>query len=319
MPIVKIDKTQLTIGMFVEAVEGIWSADRSIGRRFKVEDQAQLQAIQNSNVSGVFINTELGNQLSPVAVVRRSSAPARYKTSPRARLQEMKWDLQRNVSLATRLMDDIQMGHQTSPASFAPMVEDIAKTMQENPSLYLGMTRLRTQDTATYTHSLAVAALLWNFSISLGLEQHVSELVCIGGLLHDIGKLSIPPAILQKQDPLDPHERLIMESHSEKGAQLLSGMEALPPVLADICRHHHERLDGNGYPDRLSDTSIGLYVRMTTICDVFDALTSSRPYKRGWSSQEALKWMLTCEGQFDKSLLWKFVLSLEPQLTRGIL
>ncbi|MBN8949075.1 MULTISPECIES: HD-GYP domain-containing protein [unclassified Rhizobium] len=319
MPIVKIDKSQLTLGMFIEAVEGIWTAERNVGRRFKVEDLTQIEAIRNSNISGIFINTDLGAQSDAAAAAPGPQTAGRYKLSPRARLQEMKWNVQRNLSLAKRLMEDIRTGRQTSPDSFAPIVTDIARAMRENPSLYLGMTRLRAQDTATYTHSLAVAALLWNFSLALELEQGLAELLCLAGLLHDIGKLLIPQAILQKQGPLDPPERRVMESHAEKGAQLLDRMETLPPLLADICRHHHERPDGSGYPDRLSGADLSLYVRMTTICDVFDALTASRPYKKGWSSQEALKWMLTCQGQFDKALLWKFMLSLEPQLTRGIL
>jgi HD-GYP domain-containing protein (c-di-GMP phosphodiesterase class II) len=141
----------------------------------------------------------------------------------------------------------------------------------------------------------------------------------MAGVLHDIGKLTIPMDVLHKQGPLNAAERRLVEQHPERGYALLSTQVNMPHLVLEICRSHHERLDGKGYPDRLVAENLSTEVRMSTICDVFDALTSARPYKKGWSSQQALSWMMARENQFDKALLWHFILSLDPEMTKGIL
>jgi len=313
----RIDKNQLEIGMFVEAIEGPWQNDSSVGRRFVVKDATQLASILNGKVSGVFINTALGNN-----TVRDSSARPASKSMKSATKEEKLLVAQQIHSQAdeTRtLLQGVFEGKDISIDAFTPLADDVGRTMDENPSLFMGMSRLRSRDTATFVHSLSVAALLVHFARSLDMDEKTVQLLCIAGLLHDVGKLAIPIHILHKQGPLDAEERIIVQNHTEQGHRILKKQEGMPQIVLDICLSHHERLDGKGYPNGIKSNKISNEVRMSTICDVFDALTSARSYKKGWSSQQALTWMMAHEEQFDRTLLRRFIISLDPEMTKGVI
>ncbi|WP_320194836.1 HD-GYP domain-containing protein [Agrobacterium rosae] len=316
MAVTKIDKSQLKVGMFVEAIEGVWQDSSTLGRRFTIRSGHEIDLIVNSNISGVFINTALGRNASGLpphpAAKNIASATRQDKFDTAAKIQG-------HAAEARSLIGDIFDGRAVTVESFTPLVNDVARTMEENPSLYIGMSRLRSRDNATFVHSLSVAALLLHFGRSMQMDDETVQHLCMAGMLHDIGKLSIPKQILQKQGPLNAAERNVVEQHPGLGYELLSSNLNMPKLVLDICRSHHERLDGKGYPDRLTADAISPEVRMSTICDVFDALTSARPYKKGWSSPQALSWMMCREDQFDKGLMWRFVLSLDPEMTKGIL
>ncbi|WP_288425740.1 HD-GYP domain-containing protein [uncultured Agrobacterium sp.] len=316
MVVTRIDKHQLKIGMFVEAMEGAWQDNPTLGRRFTIKDGQQLAIIQGSKVSGVFINTALGN----CNIGTGAPLPCKsIKTATRQDKMQMAGKISGQADEAKTLIQSVFEGRDLTVEAFTPLAADIGRTMEENPSLFIGMSRLRSRDTATFVHSLAVAALLMHFARSMEMDEATLQLLCMAALLHDLGKLAIPKQILHKQGPLTPEERALVEQHPEIGYRQLQEHPATPQLVLDICRSHHERLDGKGYPERLSAADIGTEVRMCTICDVFDALTSARSYKKGWSSQQALSWMMAREDQFDKALLWRFVLSLDPEMTKGII
>ena len=130
------------------------------------------------------------------------------------------------------------------------------------------------------------------------------------GLLHDVGKLEIPLEVLNKEGRLEQDEITLIRGPPEKGHAFLSRQEGMSEIVLDVCLNHHERMDGKGYPRRLSGSKVSLHTRIATICDVYDALTSVRPYKARWSANDALKWMLGNEGHFDRRLLKKFALCL---------
>ena len=109
-----------------------------------------------------------------------------------------------------------------------------------------------------------------------------------GGYLHDIGKVAVPDSILFKPGPLTPDEWVIMKQHTVKGEQICAGMKSLGSVLP-IIRHHHERWDGTGYPDGLRREEIPLLARIVQIADIFDALTTERPYKQAFTPEYALQ------------------------------
>lgn len=316
MAVTRIDKSQLKIGMFVEAIEGAWQDSPTLGRRFTIRSGHEIDMIRNSNVSAVFINTALGRSIS--SADHPSRAGNIGTASKHEKLQTSR-KIQAQAAEARSLIEDVFEGRILKAEAFTPLVEDVARTMEENPSLYIGMSRMRSRDNATFVHSLAVAALLLHFGRSMHMDDESVEQLCMAGILHDIGKLTISKEVLQKQGPLSAAERDLMEQHPQRGYDLLSTHAKMPQLVLDICRSHHERPDGKGYPDRLKGAEIGTEVRMSTICDVFDALTSARPYKKGWSSQQALSWMMSREDQFDKALLWQFILSLDPEMTKGIL
>jgi len=130
------------------------------------------------------------------------------------------------------------------------------------------------------------------YSVLLGSNLQLSqdELVALyrGGFLHDIGKIAIPDSVLLKQGPLTPEEHFLMQSHTVKGEEICKPMLSLSRVLP-IIRNHHERWDGSGYPDGLSGESIPLLARILQIADIFDAITTKRPYKSAQSPIEAMR------------------------------
>ena len=113
--------------------------------------------------------------------------------------------------------------------------------------------------------------------------------LAIGGLVHDIGKLSVPDSILKKPGPLSDHEYQVIKRHPEWGAKLLDELGGFPDSVRRLVRDHHERLDGTGYPSRAKAGELGLDTRILTVCDVYDALISPRVYRAPWTHEEAMK------------------------------
>jgi putative two-component system response regulator len=129
-----------------------------------------------------------------------------------------------------------------------------------------------------------------------------------GGFLHDIGKIAVPDAVLLKHGQLDPLETRVMREHPLVGDALCAGMRSLASVRP-IVRHHHERLDGTGYPDGLRTTSIPLLAQIVGIVDVYDALTSQRPYRAPLARHDALQVLIeeVAKGWRDRELVNVFV------------
>ncbi|WP_234009291.1 HD-GYP domain-containing protein [Deinococcus sp. NW-56] len=142
----------------------------------------------------------------------------------------------------------------------------------------------------------------------LGLGGQRLEALRQGASLHDIGKLTIPDAVLLKPGKLTPEEWAVMQSHAERGAAIAGRLRGLLPGTLDVIRSHHEKWDGSGYPDGLAGEAIPLAARVFAICDVYDALTQARPYKRAWSHGEALAELQAQSGRhFDPAVVAAFL------------
>ncbi|WP_312862857.1 HD-GYP domain-containing protein [Rhizobium sp. P28RR-XV] len=159
----------------------------------------------------------------------------------------------------------------------------------------------------TLLHSLAVSASMIAFGRSLALNEDAVSLLGFGGLLHDIGKMALSPKLLERSGPLDTAEFALIRKHPELGHEMLRQIEDIPKAVLDVCLYHHERFDGSGYPYGLVGAEIPEVARIAAICDVYDALTTIRPYKTAWSPREAIDAMLRSTGQFDPVLLDAFV------------
>ncbi|MDP8908081.1 MAG: HD domain-containing protein, partial [Chloroflexota bacterium] len=140
-----------------------------------------------------------------------------------------------------------------------------------------------------------------------------AESLGLASVLHDVGKLAIPDSIVLKQGPLTVDERLAVETHANVGYEMLrDSCSSLLDLAAVIARTHHEKFDGSGYPAGLAGTDIPLEGRIAAVADVFDALTSDRVYRRGWSVESTIAWMTGERGKhFDPSVLDVFVSSLD--------
>jgi HD-GYP domain-containing protein (c-di-GMP phosphodiesterase class II) len=149
---------------------------------------------------------------------------------------------------------------------------------------------LEAKDLYTRGHAERVGG--WSRRLATALERPRDEVDMImqAGLLHDIGKIGVPEAVLRKRGPLDPEEWALMRQHPSIGAQIVAPFEFFTGG-ALVIRHHHERWDGSGYPDALSGTAIPLGARIVAVADVFDALTSERPYRGALLADTALAFL----------------------------
>jgi len=165
---------------------------------------------------------------------------------------------------------------------------------------------LDARDRYTAGHSAAVAVYARDIAKRIGLPESQQQLAHLAGLLHDIGKVGLPPGILEKPGALTLEERRQMEEHSAIGERILSNVDDYAEI-AKIVRHHHERMDGNGYPDRMSGDDIPLISRIIGVADAYNAMTSGRPYREAMPSRVArMRLAQAVETQFDTTIVAAF-------------
>jgi putative nucleotidyltransferase with HDIG domain len=158
---------------------------------------------------------------------------------------------------------------------------------------------LDARDAYTAGHSSTVAQIARMIALKMRLDEKEAEVVYRAGLVHDIGKLALPPGLLEKPGALTLDERRVMETHAEAGSEILGRIEEFAAIAVYV-RHHHERVDGRGYPDQIGGNAIPLVSRILAVADAFDAMTSNRPYRTALSHDEAIGRLRTARGeQFD--------------------
>jgi putative nucleotidyltransferase with HDIG domain len=208
----------------------------------------------------------------------------------------------------TSMFKEARMGKALNADDALPVVEEISSSVMRNPGALIGLARLKNQDEYTYMHSVAVCALMVSLARQLKLDDEQIRMVGLAGLLHDVGKMMIPLGILNKPGKLTNTEFETIKSHPAEGHKMLLAGSGINDVVLDVCLHHHEKVDGSGYPERLADAQISLFAKMGAVCDVYDAITSNRPYKDGWEPAEALRKMAEwSEGHFDVVIFHAFV------------
>jgi HD-GYP domain-containing protein (c-di-GMP phosphodiesterase class II) len=180
-------------------------------------------------------------------------------------------------------------------AASRPLVGDLrAADLVEHEAAFLGgrvraiLIRLAEKDPSTEGHTRRVATLAVAIGERVGLPEGRLRQLALGGLLHDVGKLSVPNAILNKPGRLTDAEFAEIRRHPGAGRELLTELGAFPPLVLDVVESHHERLDGCGYPNGVPAGELDLAVRILTVADVYDALTADRVYREAWPAERAL-------------------------------
>ena len=336
MPI-RIKPEQATVGMYVQGFDGNWLSHPFWRAHFVIASGADLLRIRNGGID-IFIDPARGaamrreETVADYAIIPRTPASVRLATLPippaPTRPQRLPKQIvappafgradearaaalaQRSTKVVRALFDDCRLGRSIQTPQILAVVGDIADTLERNGTAFASVTRLRTKDDYTYTHSVAVCALMISLAREVGAAPDAVRDLGTAGLFHDIGKLQIDEAVLRKADDLTTDERIHIARHPELGHALLSAETDLPAAALDVCLHHHERLDGSGYPFGLHEASITPAARMAAICDVYDAMTSHRPYRKGMSPVEAITGMAAMEGHFDRDLLFRFMRSI---------
>lgn len=208
------------------------------------------------------------------------------------------------------LFGEARMGRAVSPSAVEPLVEEISASVIRHPDALISVARLKRHDDYTYLHSVAVCALMIALARQLRLADAQVREAGIGGMLHDIGKAAMPLQVLNKPGALTDDEYRIMKAHPVRGYEMLKEGGGASAAALEIALHHHEKFDGTGYPHGQSGEDITLLSRMGAVCDVYDAISSNRPYKKAWSPAESVRRMAAWKGHFDPQVFNAFVKSI---------
>jgi len=188
----------------------------------------------------------------------------------------------RAKTAVVEMFSHVRMGRALELENISVLVDDISASIARHPNAFISLARLKSLDDYTYMHSVAVCALMIALGNQLNLPAVLIRRVGMAGLLHDIGKMAIPGAILNKPGRLSGDELQLIRTHPLEGEKTLLATSQMCDMVVDVCLHHHERVDGSGYPHQLVGDQISLFARMAAVCDVYDAITSDRSYNQGW-------------------------------------
>lgn len=337
----KIPVSQLRLGMFLQSLEGNWLDHPFWKTRFVLNDPADLQRLVDSPVRECWIDPVRGldvdagtaaddapaavqpvvadapepapviQVVSPAPAAPAAEPPARPpRTSMAEELREASRLCMRSREAVTSLFAEARLGRALEAERCQPLVDDIAQSVFRNPGALVSLARLKTADDYSYMHSVAVCALMVALGHQMGLDDASCREAGMAGLLHDLGKAAMPLHILNKPTKLTEPEFAVIRTHPERGWQMLQEARGASELALDVCLHHHERMDGTGYPHQLPADQISSCARMGAVCDVYDAVTSNRPYKAGWDPAESMARMASWKGHFDDTVFRHFVRSL---------
>lgn len=308
---------QVTLGMHVHKLEGAWLEHAFWKSSFLLSRLEDLRRLQASQIKCVWIDTLKGRDVTGLGMTSPDSpvkAPAARKPRGTSAQAELKLEVARAVKICafakhsiTDIFNDMRMGRAIDPSQIATLVGDISQSVLRHPHALISLARLKQSNEYTYMHSVAVCALMIALARQLDLSSAAVQEAGMAGLFHDIGKMAIPEAILNKPAALTDVEFGIVRSHPVKGAEILRTCPYITEAVLDVCLHHHEKCDGSGYPHGLVQEQISLFAKMGAVCDVYDAVTSQRPYKQGWSPADAMRKMAEWQGHFDERVFQAFV------------
>lgn len=330
----KIAVTQVRLGMYLHGLEGPWLDHPFWKTRFVIRSPDDLTRLQQSAVTECWIDASKGlgvaelvpkESVNSVAqgpsgkAVQRRPLCSSLASAPATRADPHDFDdeLKQAAAICNRgraavlaMFNEARMGHSVHIEGCLALVEDITASVGRNPGALVSLARLKTQDDYSYMHSVAVCALMVALARQLEMDEAGCRAAGLAGLLHDVGKALMPLEVLNKPDRLTDSEYALMRTHAERGYELLLQSGSAPPEALQVALHHHERFDGSGYPHGLAGVDIGLLARMGAVCDVYDAITSDRPYKSGWDPAESIAQMASWKGHFDEAVFSAFVCSL---------
>ncbi|WP_404336585.1 HD-GYP domain-containing protein [Sphingomonas sp. MMS12-HWE2-04] len=306
------------MGMFIHGFEGSWLKHPFWRTRFLLERPSDLELLRASDVPAVLIDDSRGLGLAAPTteapagrsrpVLRHTPVAMSFEPRHSARIdkEHAKQTIARSKQAVKGIFNGARDGQPIDVAQAEPVVAEISDCVERNPAMFIDISRLKSKDEYTYLHSVSVCALMVNFARKIGLDEETVRAMGLAGLLHDVGKMTVPLEVLNKPGRLDEDEFSLIKAHPERGHEMLVGGDGVNQETLDVALLHHEKIDGTGYPFGLRGVAISQAARMGAICDVFDALTSDRAYKARWTPLKAVTEMQGWAGHFDPDLLFDF-------------
>lgn len=319
----RIAVKDIQLGMFICEFCGSWMEHPFWKTKFLLTDEKDLQAILSSGIKELWIDVTQGADLgkavpgkteeevaqeTDAVLLEAENAQGKEKVSLEDEIQTAAKLCAKAKEAVIEMFSDVRMGKAIQVEQAKALVEEISNSVLRQPHALISLARLKTADEYTYMHSVAVCALMIALARQLNLDEEMVREAGFAGLLHDIGKVGIPMKVLNKPGKLTDSEFAIVKSHPEVGAKILIESYQVSPMVLDVCLHHHEKMDGTGYPHGLKGETISLYAKMGAVCDVYDAITSNRPYKKGWAPADSIRKMAEwSKGHFDEAVFQAFV------------
>lgn len=319
----RIAVKDMKLGMYICEFCGSWMEHPFWKTKFLLTDEKDQLAIIASGIRELWIDISLGLDVEEAVRAKTPDEVAHETESMLASagkpLLNEQVPLEEEVKTAVQLckkskeavmemFHDARLGKAIEVEHVHELVEEISNSVMRHPHALISLARLKTADEYTYMHSVAVCALMSALARQLQLEAALVREAGVAGLLHDIGKIGIPRQILNKPGKLTDDEFTVMKSHSAIGTKILKDSQHFSKLVLDVCLHHHEKMDGTGYPHGMKGHEISIYAKMGAVCDVYDAITSNRPYKKGWSPAESIRKMAEwSKGHFDELIFQVFV------------
>lgn len=319
----KVKVEELVMGMFIADLNCDWIQHDFFRASFMLKRPEDLARIRATGVSHVFIDTLKGKDLPEFIPASESAegefaleAPAPLRVLPPPPARTDRWEelgyAQAIQSEANHAVKDLLMaarfGRPMEMGRLEPLAERIADSVIRNPGTLVSLCRMKEVDTYTYKHCVAVGTLLVGFGRSIGLDRDQLLELGMGGILHDLGKMLVPLHILNKPGKHTAEEAETMRRHVPLGLELLRDVLRVDGALVHVAAQHHERFDGQGYPDHLQGFGISQAGRMAAIADAYDALTSNRAHRRAMEPSAALALLYEEAGKaYDPDLVQRFI------------
>ena len=307
--------------MFVQGFEGSWFDHPFWRTKFVLAQEKDLLKVRGSSVRAVIIDETKGAPLrtpdprpGPPVQFRAALRPTGTISAPKSANFATSYTralklFGRSRKAVTGMYDDVRLGKAIKAEKLVPLVDEITQSIDSNPRAFISIAQLKSAHEYIYMHSVAVCALMINLARELRFSEAAVRDAGMAGLLHDIGKAVMPTTILDKPGPLEDDEFELIKTHTVRGRELLARSSGVSHHALDVCLRHHEKYDGSGYPDGLAGDRLSLFARMSALCDVYDAVTSERAYKRPWTPTEAVSSMRSWTGHFDPDMTELFLKS----------
>ncbi len=320
----KIKTDQVRLGMFVQDFNCGWLKHPFFTKSAKVSTQKMVEKIVNSGIMELYIDTDQGldvldetaekerndmiqTEMSSIAASRLEKHNHVPLEKEIIKAKEIKNEAKNTVY---NIMEEIRFGKPIKTEKVEHVVETMVDSIFRNQDALISLGRIKKMDEYTYVHSMSVCVLMISFGKHLGFEPRQLKEVGVGAMLHDIGKMKVPQDVLNSIDPLTDEQYKLMKSHALHSRVLLEKANGISDIAIQLAAQHHERIDGNGYPDGLKGDEISIYGQAAAIADVYDAMTSQRCYQRRFEPTEVLKKLFEWDKLYNKELVQKFIRSI---------
>jgi HD-GYP domain-containing protein (c-di-GMP phosphodiesterase class II) len=307
----QIPVNALKVGMTVVELDRPWSETPFVFQGFRIDHVEQIEELaQYCEHVVVEYNVDQWVPSQERQVIGKPLRRRTFEYHAPARGDYGRADVLYNESraLSRSIMDDVRLGRAIDIKEVKTTVSHAVKTILESPDAVLWLSKIRSRSEYTAEHSVNVGLLAINFGRHLGYEEEDLNRIGLCGMLHDVGKALTPLEVLHKEGALTIDEFEVMRRHTTDGRDILMSHPDVIHGAVDVAYSHHESLDGTGYPRKLKSAGISEITRIVTICDVYDAITADRCYRKGQSSLRAFEVLNREAGvKFDKRLVEEFV------------